>query len=85
MKKKYIKIVCILCMIWAFSLNANAQWRFGIEGGGGVHTAYHYDYNGFNTGKDNKGRTMYQANFVADYYYLAIGLPIGLLCHYEQG
>lgn len=67
MKKKYIKIVCILCMIWAFSLNANAQWRFGIEGGGGVHTAYHYDYNGFNTGKDNKGRTMYQANFVADY------------------
>ena len=43
MKKIYIKIVCILCMIWGFSLNTNAQWRFGLEGGGGIHPAYHYD------------------------------------------
>lgn len=67
MKKIYIKIVCILCMIWGGSLNTNAQWRFGLEGGGGIHPAYHYDYNGFYTGKDNTGRTMYQTNFVADY------------------
>lgn len=86
MKKIYIKIVCILCIIWAFPLNANAQWRFGLEGGGGIHPAYHYDYNGFYTGKDNAGRTMYQANFVADYLlprhwtpnWLALSLRAGV-------
>lgn len=67
MKKKYIKIVCILCMIWAFSLNANAQWRFGIEGGSGVHPAYLYDPEGFFMGKDNTGRWVHQANIMGDY------------------
>ncbi|MDR3793849.1 outer membrane beta-barrel protein [Phocaeicola sp.] len=67
MKKKYIKIVCILCMIWAFSLNANAQWHFGIEGGSGVHPAYLYDPEGFFMGKDNTGRWVHQANIMGDY------------------
>lgn len=67
MKKIYIKIVCILCMIWAFSLNANAQWRFGIEGGSGVHPAYLYDPEGFFMGKDNTGRWVHQANIMGDY------------------
>ena len=67
MKKIYIKIVCILCIIWAFSLNANAQWRFGIEGGNGVHPAYLYDPEGFFMGKDNTGRWVHQANIMGDY------------------
>lgn len=67
MKKIYIKIVCILCMIWAFSLNANAQWRFGIEGGGGVHPAYLYDPEGFFMEKDNTGRWVHQANIMGNY------------------
>lgn len=67
MKKIYIKIVCILCMIWAFSLNANAQWRFGIEGGSGVHPAYLYDPEGFFMGKDNTARSVHQANIMGDY------------------
>ncbi len=86
MMKTIIKTVWLLCVLLACSVNGNAQWRFGFEGGPGFTSAYEYDDEGHFLNEDKTGRLFGQANFMMDYLlprnwtpnYLALSLRAGL-------
>lgn len=86
MMKTILKTVGLLCVLLAFSVDGNAQWRFGLEGGPGFNTSYNYDKEGHFVDKDKTGCLFGQANFMMDYLlprkwtpnYLTVSLRAGL-------
>lgn len=84
--KTIIRTVGLLCILFVFPLNGNAQWRFGFEGGPGFNSGYEYDSEGYFMNEDKTGRLFGQANFMMDYLlprkwtpnYLALSLRAGL-------